>query len=264
MENALWHSPAQCHDEGGHGWYEVRSVHHDRETRIGLGEVAGLDLNPERRTRDQSPDKNLIRFVVRKWPEQAALLERRQSSAHFQLTPEPGDSVFIGDFRAKGQGRRTPTFAEPIGEFVEGHQVFGPLVSWDRMDWHVRDEHLATANVHGPSGFLFECRCINDQREWTEPIAVQMHGYDELIGCKQVFLVDVNRCLEAVKSSLGLDLQCEIGAIAEPMNHGVDPAVEQRQEDVQAAARLGDQWRPYQELGCLPDGVLTAVRPAGV
>lgn len=56
----------------------------------------------------------------------------------------------------------------------------------------------------------------------------------------------------------------EIRAVIEPVNHRVDSAVEQRQEDVQSAARLRDQARPNEELGRLSDGVLASMRPVGV
>jgi hypothetical protein len=72
-----------------------------------------------------------------------------------------------------------------------------------------------------------------------------------------MLLVHRNHSLGAFQERLGLDLQCEVGAI-------VEAAAKIRQKDMKCPARLSDQRRSDKELASLPDGILAPVRPAGV
>src|SRR5450759_3255940 len=72
MKAALWHDPGKRYDKSRRGSHEVGSVHQDLAICVRLRELAGFDLDPERRTCRQAPDQNFVCLVVWEWPEQAA------------------------------------------------------------------------------------------------------------------------------------------------------------------------------------------------
>src|SRR5260370_10598922 len=78
-----------------------------------------------------------------------------------------------------------------------------------------------------------------------------------------MLLKDRDRSLDVVKRGLALDLHCKVGAIRQPVDHGVDAAIQHRQEDVEAPTRLCDEARPDEKLGRLSNGNLAAMRPVG-
>ena len=48
-----------------------------------------------------------------------------------------------------------------------------------------------------------------------------------------------------------LDLNWKVGAVCQPVDDSVKSVVEQRQEDMEHAVRLLDQFSPHRELDCL-------------
>jgi putative phosphoesterase len=264
VETALPHHPGNGHDVRGRCGHEARSVDEDRAAVGRLGELSRLDLYSDRCPGRKASDQDFICLVVWKGPEQAAVLEEGQSSLYLLFAPEADQPVFIQN-RLNFECQRRPVLfgAQPFREVVEGHQVLRPAVAWDRMYGHVGNEHLPAAVSH-PRGFPLEGRGVHHQHEGSEVVTVEVYADDELIGREEVLLVNRDHSLGAGQVRLRLDLQCQVGAIVEPVNYRIEAAVEFRKEDMEAASRLCDERRPDQELARLADGILTAVGPAGL
>jgi hypothetical protein len=95
METVFRQHPSERHEQGRWRPNEARSIHQDLAIRVGLVELAGLDLNPNRCPCRQPSDQDFRSLVVWKWSEQAALLEHGQPAAHFLLTPEADHPVLV-------------------------------------------------------------------------------------------------------------------------------------------------------------------------
>jgi len=67
-------------------------------------------------------------------------------------------------------------------------------------------------------------------------VAIQVHADNELICREQMVLVNGDRKLNIVQHGPGFDLDCDVGAVVEPMDHRVYATVEHGQEDMEAPA----------------------------
>ena len=124
---------------------------------------------------------------------------------------------------------------QSVCQLVDGYQILAPLVAWGRTNGHVSHEQHA-ATILDSSGLLLERGGGRYQYEWPKMVTLQVDTYNELVWCKQVVLVHGDRSLRAVEGGLAFDLQGQVGAVAEPVNHSVDSTIEHGQENMETAA----------------------------